>query len=234
EEDTEESSRSGRDSVSTLADLTPLAGAERPLANGSVSCPSPPSSSERPKEEKRKDKERKRSEGGKDRDKEKTKAKRGVLKGLGEMFRFGKNRKDERSSGDKMERKGSSKWRPAESQASEDETQRMKMEQESNPTPSTATSSPTPPSTPTPTRPPMDGPPPQTAPSNHDRIQRLRQEFQQSQTVPEDPDDRRRTYSFEQPWPGRHSVSVEVQLQRQRQEEREAFALAQRQYSSLP
>lgn len=38
------------------------------------------------------------------------------------------------------------------------------------------------------------------APSNHDRIQRLRQEFQQAQTVPEDPDDRRRTYSFEQPW----------------------------------
>ncbi|TKS79382.1 Partitioning defective 3 -like protein [Collichthys lucidus] len=75
------------------------------------------------------------------------------------------------------------------------------------------------------------------APSNHDRIQRLRQEFQQSQTVPEDPDDRRRTYSFEQPWsntssssngpggyhqPGRHSVSVEVQMQRQRQEERDS------------
>lgn len=37
-------------------------------------------------------------------------------------------------------------------------------------------------------------------PSNHDRIQRLRQEFQQSQNVPDDPDDRRRTYSFEQPW----------------------------------
>ncbi|KAK0140665.1 Partitioning defective 3 [Merluccius polli] len=34
--------------------------------------------------------------------------------------------------------------------------------------------------------------------------------------------------------PGRHSVSVEVQMLRQRQEEREAFALAQRQYSSLP
>ncbi|XP_059914685.1 partitioning defective 3 homolog [Gadus macrocephalus] len=99
------------------------------------------------------------------------------------------------------------------------------------------------------------------APSNHDRIQRLRHEFQQAQTGPDDPDDRRRTYSFEQPWvstgspgpaspvlggqgghggpgsysqPGRHSVSVEVQMQRQRQEEREAFALAQRQYSSLP
>ncbi|KAG7236608.1 hypothetical protein INR49_000732 [Caranx melampygus] len=37
-------------------------------------------------------------------------------------------------------------------------------------------------------------------PSNHDRIQRLRQEFQQAQNVPDDPDDRRRTYSFEQPW----------------------------------
>nr|XP_033960794.1 partitioning defective 3 homolog [Pseudochaenichthys georgianus] len=85
------------------------------------------------------------------------------------------------------------------------------------------------------------------APSNHDRIQRLRQEFQQAQTVPDDPDDRRRTYSFEQPWtnassngqggysqPGRHSVSVEVQMQRQRQEERDSFAQAQRQYSSLP
>lgn len=38
------------------------------------------------------------------------------------------------------------------------------------------------------------------APSNHDRIQRLRHEFQQSQTIPDDPEDRRRTYSFEQPW----------------------------------
>ncbi|CAL8369389.1 unnamed protein product [Boreogadus saida] len=38
------------------------------------------------------------------------------------------------------------------------------------------------------------------APSNHDRIQRLRHEFQQAQTGPEDPEDRRRTYSFEQPW----------------------------------
>lgn len=38
------------------------------------------------------------------------------------------------------------------------------------------------------------------APSNHDRIQRLRQEFQQAQGVPDDPDDRRRTYSFEQQW----------------------------------
>ena len=36
-------------------------------------------------------------------------------------------------------------------------------------------------------------------PSNHDRIQRLRQEFQQAKQD-EDVEDRRRTYSFEQPW----------------------------------
>uniref|UniRef100_A0A8C5FLE1 Par-3 family cell polarity regulator n=1 Tax=Gadus morhua TaxID=8049 RepID=A0A8C5FLE1_GADMO len=238
EEDTEGSSRSGRDSVSTVADLTPLTG----LANGS---------------------------GGKEKDKEKGKAKKGMLKGLGEMFRFGKNRKDERV-GDKLERKGSAKWRTEESQASEEETQRMKLEQEriqqkkrelrerqarerdyaeildvcrplggnhgnqeeAEEHPYAGIPSP-----------PASDPPAwysqavsHPTPSNHDRIQRLRHEFQQAQTGPEDPDDRRRTYSFEQPWvsPGRHSVSVEVQMQRQRQEEREAFALAQRQYSSLP
>lgn len=40
------------------------------------------------------------------------------------------------------------------------------------------------------------------APSNHDRIQRLRQEFQQALGADDDgaDDDRRRTYSFEQPW----------------------------------
>ncbi|KAL6467926.1 hypothetical protein MHYP_G00236030 [Metynnis hypsauchen] len=80
------------------------------------------------------------------------------------------------------------------------------------------------------------------APSNHDRIQRLRHEFQQARQEEDEPDDRHRTYSLEQPWTsgtthsqsGRHSVSVEVQLQRQRQEERDSFAQAQRQYSSLP
>uniref|UniRef100_A0A8C5CED6 Par-3 family cell polarity regulator n=1 Tax=Gadus morhua TaxID=8049 RepID=A0A8C5CED6_GADMO len=259
EEDTEGSSRSGRDSVSTVADLTPLTG----LANGS---------------------------GGKEKDKEKGKAKKGMLKGLGEMFRFGKNRKDERV-GDKLERKGSAKWRTEESQASEEETQRMKLEQEriqqkkrelrerqarerdyaeildvcrplggnhgnqEEAEEHPYAGIPSPPAS----DPPLGSPrlpyprllPPhpqhhnRLAPSNHDRIQRLRHEFQQAQTGPEDPDDRRRTYSFEQPWgghggpgsysqPGRHSVSVEVQMQRQRQEEREAFALAQRQYSSLP
>ncbi|EPY80399.1 hypothetical protein CB1_000838013 [Camelus ferus] len=38
-----------------------------------------------------------------------------------------------------------------------------------------------------------------SAPSNHDRIQRLRQEFQQAKQD-EDVEERRRTYSFEQPW----------------------------------
>ncbi|XP_028449604.1 par-3 family cell polarity regulator alpha, b isoform X8 [Perca flavescens] len=211
EEDTEESSRSGRDSVSTVADHTPLSANEKPLVNGT----------NRTKEEKKKDKdkggkEKKKPEGGKEKDK--GKAKKGMLKGLGDMFRFGKHRKDERP-GEKLDRKGSSKWRVDETQVSDEEMMKMRMEQESN----------------------------RLAPSNHDRIQRLRQEFQQAQTVPDDPDDRRRTYSFEQPWsnassngqggysqPGRHSVSVEVQMQRQRQEERDSFAQAQRQYSSLP
>lgn len=80
EEDTEESSRSGRDSVSTMADQTPLSGSEKPLVNGT----------NRAKEEKKKDKdkggkEKKKQDGGKDKDK--GKAKKGMLKGLGDMFR---------------------------------------------------------------------------------------------------------------------------------------------------
>ncbi len=43
--------------------------------------------------------------------------------------RFGKHRKDERL-GEKMDRKGSSKWRPEETQVSEEETMKMRMEQE--------------------------------------------------------------------------------------------------------
>lgn len=82
EEDTEESSRSGRDSVSTVADQTPLSGPDKPLANGTS----------RTKEEKKKDKdkagkEKKKQDGGKDKDKDKGKAKKGMLKGLGDMFR---------------------------------------------------------------------------------------------------------------------------------------------------
>ncbi|XP_032298932.1 partitioning defective 3 homolog isoform X19 [Coturnix japonica] len=154
EEDTEESSRSGRESVSTASDQ-PSHSLERQM-NGSQD------KGERKKAGKEKKKDR-------DKEKDKIKAKKGMLKGLGDMF---SNR---------------------------------------------------------------------STPNNHDRIQRLRQEFQQAKQD-EDVEDRRRTYSFEQPWPssktysqsGRHSVSVEVQMQRQRQEERESFQQAQRQYSSLP
>lgn len=92
EEDTEESSRSGRDSVSTMADQTPLSGSDKPLTNGTG----------RSKEEKKKDKEKagkekKKQDGGgkekekdkdKDKDRDKGKAKKGMLKGLGDMFRW--------------------------------------------------------------------------------------------------------------------------------------------------
>lgn len=87
EEDTEESSRSGRDSVSTVADQTPLSGPEKPLVNGTNR-----SREEKKTEKKDKDKagkEKKRQDGGKDKDKDKDKgkAKKGMLKGLGDMFR---------------------------------------------------------------------------------------------------------------------------------------------------
>ncbi|KAG8443338.1 hypothetical protein GDO86_011943 [Hymenochirus boettgeri] len=276
EEDTEESSRSGRESVSTASDH-PSHSLERQV-NGST----------QDKSDRKKDKNKEKK---KDRDKDKSKAKKGgVLKGLGDMFRFGKHRKD-----DKIEHRGSWKMKVQEAHPSEDERMRMRQEQEriqaktrelrerqarekdyeeihdyakirgviddplyasTGPydTISTLNSS----------RPqsPRDGkqsealyaqvkkprntkPPPvdsnRSTPSNHDRIQRLRQEFQQARHEDE-LDERRRTYSFEQPWPntttynqsGRHSVSVEVQMQRQKQEERESFQQAQRQYSSLP
>ncbi|XP_064848679.1 par-3 family cell polarity regulator alpha, b isoform X6 [Oncorhynchus masou masou] len=292
EEDTEESSRSGRDSVSTVADLTPLPNTERPLVNGNRT------------DEDEKDKGGNDKKKQKDKEKDsKNKAKKGMLKGLGDMFRFGKHRKD----GEKIERKGSSKWRPEELQASEEETLRMRLEQERiqlktrelrerqarerdyaeildinlsrdeehpyagiGPLDTSLGSGHSRPQssrdndhhhqdsslyTQVGKARNANGRPPSAdsnrlAPSNHDRIQRLRHEFQQARED-DDPDDRRRTYSFEQPWQnttntspspyqtdrqqtGRHSVSVEMQMQRQRQEERDAFQQAQRQYSSLP
>ncbi|XP_037984917.1 partitioning defective 3 homolog isoform X14 [Motacilla alba alba] len=276
EEDTEESSRSGRESVSTASDQ-PSHSLERHM-NGSQD------KGDRKKTGKEKKKDR-------DKEKDKIKAKKGMLKGLGDMFRFGKHRKD-----DKSEKTG--KIKVQEALTSEEERIRMKQEQEriqaktrefrerqarerdyaeiqdfnrtfgcdadpmyagiaayDSPNSGTIALNARPQS-------PREG---QTVealyaqvkkprssksspvdsnrstPNNHDRIQRLRQEFQQAKQD-EDVEDRRRTYSFEQPWPntktysqsGRHSVSVEVQMQRQRQEERESFQQAQRQYSSLP
>ncbi|XP_044533618.1 partitioning defective 3 homolog isoform X7 [Gracilinanus agilis] len=277
EEDTEESSRSGRESVSTASDQ-PSHSLERQV-NGN-------------QENKKKEKTGKEKKKDRDKEKDKMKAKKGMLKGLGDMFRFGKHRKD-----DKIEKSG--KIKVQEALTSEEERIRMKQEQERiqaktrefrerqarerdyaeihdynrplggegdssyagmssyetsmNSGAMTFNARPQSPregqttdalyaqvkkqrnSKPSP----VDSN--RSTPSNHDRIQRLRQEFQQAKQD-EDVEDRRRTYSFEQPWPntkiytqsGRHSVSVEVQMQRQRQEERESFQQAQRQYSSLP
>ncbi|XP_072524472.1 par-3 family cell polarity regulator alpha, b isoform X2 [Salminus brasiliensis] len=275
EEDTEESSRSGRDSISTVADLTPLPVAERQqLSNGN-----------QPASDKKKEKGGKEKKKPEEKEKEKSKGKKGMLKGLGEMFRFGKHRKDER-----MDK--SNKWRQEETQATEEETHRMRQEQEriqaktrelrerqarerdyaeildysqacvpgedqehsytgiaslqASLQRGTYHGYRTPPDSPYTHPSNRNGHPPadssRLAPSNHDRIQRLRHEFQQARQEDDEPDDRQRTYSLEQPWTsgsthsqsGRHSVSVEVQLQRQRQEERDSFAQAQRQYSSLP
>uniref|UniRef100_A0A4W6G7K5 Par-3 family cell polarity regulator n=1 Tax=Lates calcarifer TaxID=8187 RepID=A0A4W6G7K5_LATCA len=106
DEDTEGSSRSGRESMSTSGDLIVGSG-----LNGNLS-----------KDDRRKDWD-------KEKDKDKIKAKKGMLKGLGEMFRFVKHRRDERP-GDRMERKSSSKSKAEDMQASEEETLRMRLEQE--------------------------------------------------------------------------------------------------------
>ncbi|XP_030254878.1 partitioning defective 3 homolog [Sparus aurata] len=305
DEDTEGSSRSGRESMSTSGDL--FVG---PGLNGSLS-----------KDDRRKDRDKiggseKKPERDKDRekDKDKNKAKKGVLKGLGEMFRFGKSRRDERP-GDRMERKGSSKSKAEDVQASEEETLRMRLEQEriqaktrefrekqakereyaeiqdivghtfssdeehtyagiGSLNSSVDSSSMDPyshhyhlPLSPQSSHPPQsnqdNGPPlealyaqvnkprngrpaapdsSEMTPSNHDRIQRLRHEFQQARQD-EDLEDHRHIYSLAQPWvsngteapSGRHSVTVDSQVQKQQQEDRDqSFQQAQRQYSSLP
>uniref|UniRef100_A0A4W4F8N3 Par-3 family cell polarity regulator alpha, b n=1 Tax=Electrophorus electricus TaxID=8005 RepID=A0A4W4F8N3_ELEEL len=183
-EGTEESSRSGRDSFSTVTDPTPLP--EQQLPNGTQAAH-----------------DEKKQKGGKERkkleEKEKSKVKKGMLKGLGEMLRFGKHRKD-----DRVDRK----WRAAETQTSDEETQRMREEQE------------------------------RLAPSNHDRIQRLRDEFQQARQE----EAVGSTDSLEPPWTsgdththsGRHSVSVEVQLQRREERDTRGERDMLRQYRSLP
>ncbi|XP_023367130.1 partitioning defective 3 homolog isoform X6 [Otolemur garnettii] len=277
EEDTEESSRSGRESVSTASDQ-PSHSLERHM-NGNQE--------KGDRTDRKKDKTGKEKKKEREKEKDKMKAKKGMLKGLGDMFRFGKHRKD-----DKIEKSGKIKMQ--ESLTSEEEKTRMKQEQEriqaktrefrerqarerdyaeiqdfhrtfgcddelmyggiaSYEGSMALNARPQSPreghlmdalyaqvKKPRNSKPlPVDSH--RSTPSNHDRIQRLRQEFQQAKQD-EDVEDRRRTYSFEQPWPnsrppaqsGRHSVSVEVQLQRQRQEERENFQQAQRQYSSLP
>ncbi|XP_031197728.1 partitioning defective 3 homolog isoform X10 [Mastomys coucha] len=113
EEDTEESSRSGRESVSTSSDQ-PSYSLERQM-NGDPE--------KRDKTERKKDKAGKDKKKDRDKEKDKLKAKKGMLKGLGDMFRFGKHRKD-----DKMEKMGRIKIQ--DSFTSEEDRVRMKEEQE--------------------------------------------------------------------------------------------------------
>ncbi|KAM6281203.1 partitioning defective 3 homolog isoform 9-T9 [Porphyrio hochstetteri] len=240
EEDTEESSRSGRESVSTASDQ-PSHSLERQM-NGSQD------KGDRKKAGKEKKKDR-------DKEKDKIKAKKGMLKGLGDMFRiqaktreFRERQARERdyaeiqdfnrtfgcdadpmyagiASYDSSSNSGTIMLSTRPQSPREGQTVEALYAQVKKPRNSKSS--------------PVDSN--RSTPNNHDRIQRLRQEFQQAKQD-EDVEDRRRTYSFEQPWPstktysqsGRHSVSVEVQMQRQRQEERESFQQAQRQYSSLP
>uniref|UniRef100_A0A8I5U4D3 Partitioning defective 3 homolog n=1 Tax=Pongo abelii TaxID=9601 RepID=A0A8I5U4D3_PONAB len=240
EEDTEESSRSGRESVSTASDQ-PSHSLERQM-NGNQE--------KGDKTDRKKDKTGKEKKKDRDKEKDKMKAKKGMLKGLGDMFRIqAKTREfrerqarerdyaeiqdfhrtfgcdDELMYGGVSSYEGSMALNarpqsPREGHMMDALYAQVKKPWNSKPSPVDSNRS---------------------TPSNHDRIQRLRQEFQQAKQD-EDVEDRRRTYSFEQPWPnarpatqsGRHSVSVEVQMQRQRQEERESSQQAQRQYSSLP
>ncbi|XP_036895800.1 partitioning defective 3 homolog isoform X20 [Sturnira hondurensis] len=240
EEDTEESSRSGRESVSTASDQ-PSHSLDRQM-NGNQD--------KGDKTNRRKDKSGKEKKKDRDKEKDKMKAKKGMLKGLGDMFRiqaktreFRERQARERDYAEiqdfhrafgcdgELTYGGISSYEgsmplsarpqsPREGHMMDALYAQVKKSRNSKPSPVDSN---------------------RATPSNHDRIQRLRQEFQQAKQD-EDVEDRRRTYSFEQPWPssrpsgpsGRHSVSVEVQMQRQRQEERESFQQAQRQYSSLP
>ncbi|XP_041900306.1 partitioning defective 3 homolog isoform X8 [Corvus kubaryi] len=239
EEDTEESSRSGRESVSTASDQ-PSHSLERHM-NGSQD------KGDRKKTGKEKKKDR-------DKEKDKIKAKKGMLKGLGDMFRiqaktreFRERQARERDYAEIQDfnrtfgcdadpmyagiaaydspNSGTITLNARPQSPREGQTVEALYAQVKKPRNSKSS--------------PVDSN--RSTPNNHDRIQRLRQEFQQAKQD-EDVEDRRRTYSFEQPWPntktysqsGRHSVSVEVQMQRQRQEEQESFQQAQRQYSSLP
>ncbi|XP_045867646.1 partitioning defective 3 homolog isoform X17 [Meles meles] len=240
EEDTEESSRSGRESVSTASDQ-PSHSLERHV-NGNQE--------KGDKMDRRKDKAGKDKKKDRDKEKDKMKAKKGMLKGLGDMFRIQAKTREFRERqarerdyaeiqdfhrtlgcNDELMYGGMSSYEASMALNARPQSPReghmmdalyAQVKKPRNSKPSSVDSN-------------------RSTPSNHDRIQRLRQEFQQAKQD-EDVEDRRRTYSFEQPWPnsraaaqsGRHSVSVEVQMQRQRQEEREGFQQAQRQYSSLP
>uniref|UniRef100_A0A8C0PTY2 Partitioning defective 3 homolog n=1 Tax=Canis lupus familiaris TaxID=9615 RepID=A0A8C0PTY2_CANLF len=198
EEDTEESSRSGRESVSTASDQ-PSHSLERHM-NGNQE--------KGDKMDRRKDKAGKEKKKDRDKEKDKMKAKKGMLKGLGDMFRIqAKTREfrerqarerdyaeiqdfhrtlgcnDELMYGGMSSYEGSMALNTRPQSPREGHTMDAlyaQVKKPRNSKPSSVDSN-------------------RSTPSNHDRIQRLRQEFQQAKQD-EDVEDRRRTYSFEQPW----------------------------------
>ncbi|KAM9712686.1 partitioning defective 3 homolog isoform 2-T2 [Menidia menidia] len=323
DEDTEGSSRSGRESMSTSGDLSVGAG-----LTGNLSIDDSARNGAKPGLKEKQKMEREKC-------KDKNKSKKNVLKGLGEIFRFGKNRRDEHPD-DNVERKNSTKYNVEDAEATEKDTVRMRLEQEriqaktrelrdrqakereyaeiqdvASPTfssdedhtyagigslDSSVDSSC------------MDadnhhyhlpqspqnhhvslnlegnGPPlealyaqvnkprngrpavtdsSQMVPSNHDRIQRLRNEFQQAKHEV-DPEDHQQIYGVDQSWggsqntqrqpilpgehvnsmqqvtsgtetqSGRHSATVETQFQMHQQEDSNGFQQTQRLYNSLP
>uniref|UniRef100_A0A671YXS7 Par-3 family cell polarity regulator n=1 Tax=Sparus aurata TaxID=8175 RepID=A0A671YXS7_SPAAU len=261
DEDTEGSSRSGRESMSTSGDL--FVG---PGLNGSLS-----------KDDRRKDRDKiggseKKPERDKDRekDKDKNKAKKGVLKGLGEMFRIQAKTREFREKQAKEREYAEIQDIVGHTFSSDEEHTYAGIGSLNS---SVDSSSMDPyshhyhlPLSPQSSHPPQsnqdNGPPlealyaqvnkprngrpaapdSEMTPSNHDRIQRLRHEFQQARQD-EDLEDHRHIYSLAQPWvsngteapSGRHSVTVDSQVQKQQQEDRDqSFQQAQRQYSSLP
>uniref|UniRef100_A0AAZ3RDF8 PDZ domain-containing protein n=1 Tax=Oncorhynchus tshawytscha TaxID=74940 RepID=A0AAZ3RDF8_ONCTS len=266
EEDTEGSSRSGRDSISTATDLTLPPGNSVTMetqVNGNGDKKRVKSVRDKKKPERDKEKE-------KEKEKEKNKAKKGLLlKGLGDMFRIQAKTREfrERQASVAREREYAEilDINPnlnCTFSSNEDEEHPYagigSLDGSSEDSRQEPHQGPQPPQDSGPDQPdlealyaqvnkPRNGHPPSAdsnrlAPSNHDRIRRLRVEFQQARGE-EDPDDRRRTYSFEQPWAnsetytltGHQSVSVESQVQRPRQDKRrDSFTQAQRQYSSLP
>uniref|UniRef100_A0A8C8H8M9 PDZ domain-containing protein n=1 Tax=Oncorhynchus tshawytscha TaxID=74940 RepID=A0A8C8H8M9_ONCTS len=264
EEDTEGSSRSGRDSISTATDLTLPPGNSVTMetqVNGNGDKKRVKSVRDKKKPERDKEKE-------KEKEKEKNKAKKGLLlKGLGDMFRIQAKTREfrERQASVAREREYAEilDINPnlnCTFSSNEDEEHPYagigSLDGSSEDSRQEPHQGPQPPQDSGPDQPdlealyaqvnkPRNGHPPSAdsnrlAPSNHDRIRRLRVEFQQARGE-EDPDDRRRTYSFEQPWvstytlTGHQSVSVESQVQRPRQDKRrDSFTQAQRQYSSLP
>uniref|UniRef100_A0A8C7GLV5 Par-3 family cell polarity regulator n=1 Tax=Oncorhynchus kisutch TaxID=8019 RepID=A0A8C7GLV5_ONCKI len=247
EEDAEGSCRSGRNSISTATDLTLPPGNSVTMemqVNGNGNKKRVKSVRDKKKPERDKEKE-------KEKEREKNKAKKGLLlKGLGDMFRIQAKTREfrERQALVAREREyaeildinpnlnctfssNEDEEHPYAGIGSLDggpdqpdlEALYAQVNKPRNGHPPSADSN-------------------RLAPSNHDRIRRLRVEFQQARGE-EDPDDRRRTYSFEQPWAnsetytltGHQSVSVESQVQRPRQDKRrDSFTQAQRQYSSLP